>query len=209
MLTRFKRSTDVVFLDPQSSETIVTQNGKKLEIVLSPKMYWVKKMSLPVSSVREVNKLLPSIFEDSLPAGFYSYYAYKNKEEFILFAYEDKKILSLIASKGISTTDIASIRFAQTEFSDLEGAVNINTKESMYIKDTLLILAPSIWVEDAVDLDLSKIKHSKHTIKLQQFGHIVDKKSLYTVGGVLVSLALILLIEQDIRVSMRLLRSFS
>ncbi|MDF1877754.1 hypothetical protein JHD47_07985 [Sulfurimonas sp. SAG-AH-194-L11] len=195
MLTKFKRSVNAVFLDPLRSETIVCEKGKKLDIILSPRIYWVKKMTLPVSTVREVTKLLPSIFEDSLPLGHYSYYAYKHENEFILFAYEDKKILDLIASKGISSADIGSIHFAQTEFEDLEGGVRVTDKESMYSKDRLLVLAPTSWIKESKELDLENIRLSKHSIKLQQFGHIVDNKSLYKIGGILLAFALILIIE--------------
>ncbi len=195
MLTKFKRSVNAVFLDPQNSEAIVCEKGKKLDIILSPKMYWVKKMSLPVTTVREVKKLLPSIFEDSLLGGHYSYYAYKNEDKFILFAYEDKKILDTITQRGITSSDIGSIRFAQSEFESLEDAISINDKESIYIQDGLLVLAPSKWLMESKNLELSELKLSKHTIKLQQFGHIVDNKSLYTIGGVLVVFALILMVE--------------
>lgn len=195
MLTKFKRSNSLVFLDPNDREIVTCEKGKKLVIILSPKMYWVKKIALPLSSVREVKKLLPSIFEDSLPGGHYSYYAYKYEEEFILFAYEDKKILDLISSKGISSADIASVRFAQCEFTHLVGAMSISDTESMYVKDDLLIVAPTSWLQESKDLELGNIKLSKYRIKLQQFGHIVDNKSLYKIGGVMVALALILLVE--------------
>jgi len=195
LLTRFKRSASVVFLDPQMHETVICEKGEKLDIILSPRLYWVKKMKLPVATVREVKKLLPSIFEDSLPLGHYSYYAYKYEDEFILFAYEDKIILDLILSKGISTADIRSIHFAQSEFMDLEDAVSITDKESMYVKDRLVVLAPSAWLTESKNLELTNITLSKYTIKLQQFGHIVDNKSLFKIGGVLVVLALILLVE--------------
>ncbi|SFV50665.1 hypothetical protein MNB_SM-4-432 [hydrothermal vent metagenome] len=195
MLTKFKRSVNPVFLDPLNSENILCEKGKKLDIILSPKLYWIKKMAVPVSSVREVTKLLPSIFEDSLPQGHYSYYAYKNEDDFILFAYEDKKILDLLLSKGISSTDIASIRFAQTEFISLDNAVSINDKQSMYLKGSLLVLAPSAWLSDSQGLELGEIKLSKHCIKLQQFGHIVDNTSFYKLGGILVVFALILIVE--------------
>ena len=195
MFTKFKRSANAVFLDPDGSEIIVCEKGKKLDIILSPKLYWIKKMAIPVSGVREVKKLLSSIFEDSLPPGHYSYYAYKSGDEFILFAYEDKKILDLLLSKGISGADIASVRFAQTEFVSLVGAARINDKESIYLKDSLLIIAPSAWLEESHALELREIKLSKHSIKLQQFGHLVDNKSLYKLGGILVVFALVLIVE--------------
>ncbi|MEA2073471.1 MAG: hypothetical protein U9O86_07790 [Campylobacterota bacterium] len=191
----FKRATTALFLDPSSSEEFSHNKSKKINIILSPSLYWVKKMSLPVKSVREVKKLLPSIFEDSLPEGHYSYTAYKNGEEFMLFAYEDKKILSLLAQKGISSTDIASVHFAQSEFKELSSAFCINEKQCMYIKDELLVLAPSAWISEKEKLNLDDIKLSKHTIKLQQFGHIVDNSSLYKIGAILTLLAFILIVE--------------
>jgi hypothetical protein len=88
---KFRRDTTTLFLDPASKEQLIYDTSKKVNIILSPSLYWVKKMSLPVTNVREVKKLLPSIFEDSLPVGHYSYTAYKHGEDFMLFAYEDKK----------------------------------------------------------------------------------------------------------------------
>ncbi len=191
----FKRATTALFLDPSSIEEFSHDKSKKINIILSPSLYWVKKMSLPVKSVREVKKLLPSIFEDSLPEGHYSYTAYKNGEEFMLFAYEDKKILSLLTQKGISSADIASVHFAQSEFKELSSAFCINEKQCMYIKDELLVLAPSAWISEKEKLNLDDIKLSKHTIKLQQFGHIVDNSSLYKIGAILTLLAFILIVE--------------
>lgn len=191
----FKRSSTTLFLDPNSETIVEFEKGEKLNIILSPSLYWVKKQALPVKSVREVKKLLVSIFEDSLPEGHYSYTAYKHGDQFLLFAYEDKKIISLLNAKGINLVDIGSIYFAQNEFSSLEGAVTLNATQSMYLKDELLVLAPSAWISESKELDLENIELSKQTIKLQQFGHIVDNSSLYKIGAILVILAIILLVE--------------
>ena len=191
----FKRSSTKLFLDPLSQERVEYKKGEKFTIVLSPSLYWVKKTALPVKSVREVKKLLVSLFEDSLPQGHYSYTAHKSGDEFLLFAYEDKKILALLNAKGINRADIHSIHFAQSEFTTLEGALSINATQSMYKKDGLLVLAPSMWIRESSNLDIDSIKLSKETIKLQQFGHIVDKKSLYKVGAVLVIFSAVLMLE--------------
>jgi len=191
----FNRSSTTIFLDPSSEAKIEYLKGEKLSIILSPSLYWVKKIALPVKSVREVKKLLASVFEDSLPEGHYSYTAYKSGDKFLVFAYEDKKILALLNAKGINIVDIKSIHFAQNEFTTLEGAIKINATQSMYLKDEVLVLAPSAWISKSKSLDLGTLELSKRTIKLQQFGHIVDNKSLYKIGAILVILALILIVE--------------
>jgi len=191
----FKRSSTALFLDPSSPAIVEYEKGEKFNIILSPSLYWVKKIVLPVKSAREAKKLLESIFEDSLPKGHYSYTAYKSGDEFLVFAYEDKKILTLLNAKGINTVDVYSIHFAQNEFSSLEGATKINATQSMYLKDEVLVLAPSSWISESKELDLTSVELSKRTIKLQQFGHIVDNKSLYKIGAILVILALVLIVE--------------
>ena len=188
---KFKQSSNVAFLDPQRSIE-VGEKGDKVTLILSPSLYWVKKTKLPVKSVREARTLLESFFEDSLPTGTYSYEVYKKEDEFFLFAYEDKKILALIAEKGLSSSKIASIHFAQSEFDTSEDAFIVNDSEVMYVKEGLVILTPVSWVKDAKDLVLDNIKLSKHKITLQQFGHIVDKKSLYTIGVIALAFIFVL-----------------
>jgi len=199
----FKRSSSVLFLDPNSTEALPYSKGERVDIILSPALYWVKKIKLPITNLREVKKLLPSLFEESLPEGIYSYSLYKKEDEFIAFAYEDKKILALLSEKGISLSDINSIHFAQSEFEELESALKVSETQGMCLKDSLVVLAPLSWMKSYESLNTKDLKLSKHTIKLQQFSHLVDKKSLYTIGAILVLFALILSVELFVATSKR------
>ena len=203
MLSSFKRNTKVVFVDPSDTTPLSLVKGEKLDIILSPSLYWVKKMPLPVKSVREVKKLLPSIFEDSLPSATYSYTAYKQEDEFILFAYEDKKILDFLALKGITIANIRGVYFAQSEFQNSEEAYGVSETQSIISRDGLVVLVPSLWVRESQPLSLEEKTLSKHRVTLQQFGHIVDTKSLYTIAGILGVLAIILMVEIFIASSKR------
>lgn len=196
MFTKFKRDRVTLFLDPNvKQEPFIFEKKEKVDIILSPSLYWVKKLKLPLNSAREVKKLLPSIFEDSIPEARYSYAAYKSEDEYFVFAYEDKKIFDLLAQKEISYANVASVHFAQSEFVAFESAIRINEKQCMYIKDELLVLAPSEWIQDKETLDMRNLNLSNHTIKLEQFGHIVNKSTLYKIGVILVLLALIFIVE--------------
>ncbi|QSZ40702.1 hypothetical protein GJV85_00730 [Sulfurimonas aquatica] len=195
MFMTFKRSSITLFLDPSYKEKIEYDRDKKVDIILSPSLYWVKKVTLPVKSVREVKKLLPSIFEDLLVSGHYSYSAYKTEGGFFIFAYEDKKVLELLSQNEISAADIKSVHFAQSEFKNLESAIKINEENSLYIQDETVVMAPTEWVKEPQDLDLSSLELSKHTIKLQQYGHIVKNSSLYKIAGVFIALIVLVGIE--------------
>jgi len=189
LFTKFKNSYKTIFLDPLMDRVHVEE---KVNIILSPSLYWVKKISLPVKYIREAKKLLPSLFEDILPEGHYSYYAYKEDDEYIVFAYEDKMILELMAEKGISPSSVVNIYFAQSEFCSLDGAYTINDKQTLMVKDGIVIVVPSHWVKETDILTLDDLKPSKHTIVLQQFNHILKKSSFYRIGFVLLFLIVII-----------------
>lgn len=197
---KFNQDKKIIFLDPLTN--ITTVDGK-LHIILSPSLYWVKKVKLPLKYTHDAKKLLISMFEDILPDGDYSYSIYKDKiqdknskeNSFFIFAYEDKVILDLLNTKGINSNNIASIHFAQSELDIIEGALKINDKQSIYIKDSIVTLVPCSWIEEKGDLDLKNIKLSNNKITLQQFGHIVDSSSFKKIAAVLVVFIILTLSE--------------
>jgi len=182
LFTKFKNNYKTILLDPFMEPV---QIEEKINVILSPSLYWVKKISLPVKYIREVKKLLPSIFEDILPEGHYSYYVYKENDEYVVFAYEDKMILELMAQKGISPSNVANIYFAQSELSFMEGAYKVNEKQTLVVKNGIVILVPDSWIKEVDTLKLDDLKLSKHAVVLQQFNHILKKSSFYKIGFVL------------------------
>ena len=187
MFSKFNKQIDTIFLDKDSPEFMIKE---RVNVLISPSLYWVKKVSLPVKYVREVYALLPSLFEDILPKGIYSYSAYKSGDEFYIFAYDDKLILDTLSQKKISSSQIKNVYFAQSELSFIEKPVKINDMQSLYVKDEILMLVPSIWLKENRDLNLATLSLSKHKIILKQFSHIVNDKSLYT----LIAIASVLLV---------------
>ena len=190
----FNKKHKLLLLDPNSDVEIIED---KINIILSPSLYWVKRVTLPVKSIREAKKLLPSIFEDMLPVGNYSYSAYKgsNESEFFIFAYEDKKILDILSDKNISVANVENLYFAQSELLHVDGAMKINDIESVYIKDGILVLVPSSWVQNSDELDLDSVTLSNHKISLEQYSHILDTRTLYKIGAVLTLLIVLVLSE--------------
>ena len=192
MFWKFKRQVDTVFVDSNSADFHIESS---VNVILSPSLYWVKKVSLPLQSLREVKPLLESLFEDMLPEGRYSYEAYKFGEEYFIFAYEDKYILDVLAQKGIPASKINGVYFAQNEFLHLEEAKKIDESDVILVKDDIVILLPANFSAAKNMLDISDIKLSKHRITLKQFGHILNEKSLYTIVALFVVLLLLVATE--------------
>ncbi len=192
MFTKFNKQIKTIFLDPASASFTLDES---VNVILSPSLYWVKKVSLPIKYVREAKSLLPSLFEDTLPDGTYSYSVYKKDDDFFIFAYEDKLILETLSQKGISPTKVNSVCFAQSELNNIDGAIKINEFQSIYIKDDIVILVPCCWIEESGTLNIANVTLSKHRIKLKQFSHIVNDKSLYMLASIFTLLILLMSVE--------------
>ena len=191
----FKSQARVIFFDTDSP---FFQREEMLDIILSPGHYWVKRVELPVKYLRDVKKLLPSLFEEILPKGEYSYTAYRDGETYLIFAYNDEAIVHALNEKGIRTAQINKVYFAQSEFGDLEGAVALNGDNVMMVEKGLLLKLPAYFADSVTALDLSDHKCSSHNIALARYTHIADKKSMILFASSMAVLIAFLMVEWGI-----------
>lgn len=188
MFLKYKQKTKTLFFH---KECEAFESQESVNIILSPEFYWVKKVSLPVKYLRDVKPLLPSLFDGSIPEGIYSYTAYKEGDDYYIFAYQDKLILDALHSKNIKTSQVKNIYFAQSEMKSFDQALYINDSIAMYKEEELFVIVPSLWVEDTLEMDMESLNLTKNTVVLKQFGHLVDNKSIYMLMGVFTFLLLI------------------
>jgi hypothetical protein len=172
---KFNKNQINIFLDYDLNYKNI--ENKNLNIILSPSLYWVKKFSIPTTSLREAKKLLPSLFEDILPDSDYKYYAYFENDLLIGFAYNDKSIIKLLEEKNIPLSNVKSVRFAQNEFNKDLLPCKINEKFCLIEKEDIILKLPCEFASSPKQPDLSNLKLSKHTISVQQYDHIIDSKT--------------------------------
>ena len=193
MFSKLNKNITTLFLDTQS-DNFDTEGD--VNIILSPSLYWVKKVSLPIKKTKDVKPLLKSIFEDILPDGTYSYSAYKGfDKDYFIFAYEDKKIIDLLESKNIKPSQVKHIYFAQSELYNISGAMKINKTQSIYVKDDIVVLLPCCWIKESGQLDISTLKLSNHHINLHHYTHIVDQKALYKIMAISIIFAFLMFVQ--------------
>ncbi|MBL0687296.1 MAG: hypothetical protein JJV95_07505 [Sulfurospirillum sp.] len=185
MFTKFNTIRNTIFLDPNSDKEYNIPKNEKVNIILSPSLYWVKKVSLPVKYARDAKRLIPSLFEETLPLGTYRYYVYKSGDEFYIFAYEDKVLLDALSKANISHVNIVNLHFAQSEMKNLKGVVHVNDEQNLYVKEGLVILVPSSWSKENEELNLYNLTLSKHKVALQQYAHIVESSTIYKMIAIL------------------------
>jgi len=160
-----------------------------VNIILSPSLYWVKRVKLPVKYLREVRSLIPSLFEDNLPPAKYSYAAYKDDDSFLIFAYNDRELLDIIAQKGILSADINNVYLAQSEFDTIEEPISIGDESVLSLQNGVVVKLPAALAREAGTLDLEGHNFSKHSIHLTRINQIADRKSqvvFATILGILI-----------------------
>ncbi len=178
----FRTKAKAFFVDVDSPAYTLDE---PVNVILSPSLYWVKRVSLPIKYLRDVKSLLPSLFEDILPEGKYSYSAIKEGDEFVLFAYNDKEILDLLAEKAITANNLSNVYLAQNEFNTIETPVKVSDESVLTLQNGVVVKLPLALAPNAETLDLNEHTFSKQTIHLTRFNQIADKKSQVVFGSIL------------------------
>ncbi len=178
----FRSKAKAFFVDVDSPAYLLEE---PVNVILSPSMYWVKRVTLPVKYLHEVKSLIPSLFEENLPEGKYSYSAYKDDGSFLIFAYNDKEALDLLAEKGLTSANINNIYLAQSEFDTLEAPLKINEESVLSLQNGVVVRLPALLAPDAAELDMREHTFSKQTIHLTRFNQIADKKSQLVFASIL------------------------
>ena len=200
MFTSFKKQGYTVLLDPKKDVDIEGIEGK-VDLILSPSLYWIKKVHLPIKRLYELKKILPSLFEESLPQGNYSYTAYGKEGEYVAFAYEDAKILELLHQKGIALSKVGGIYFAQYELQEYLP-LRIDATTVLVERDGIVLSVPSILVaHDVLSRDISVHKPSSKSITIEHYSNIIDNKTIYKIAGVLALFVLVVLGEYFVTLS--------
>lgn len=178
----FRSKAKAFFVDIDSPAYLLEGS---VNVILSPTMYWVKRVTLPVKYLREVKSLIPSLFEENLPEGKYSYSTYKDGDSFLIFAYNDKEVLDLLAEKGVTSANLGNVYLAQSEFDTIEASIKIGDSSVLSLQNGVVVKLPAVLAPDAVALDLEEHTFSKETIHLTRLNQIADKKSQLVFASIL------------------------
>jgi hypothetical protein len=197
----FRKTGSPLFVDIHT--TVNAQEKQLFDLILSPSFYWVKHITIPIKSTSELKKFLPSLFEDTVPKGKYSYYAYADGDAYLAFAYDDKQILNILSDKGIGSEQINRVYFAQSEFQDTQEAIAIDANFVLDVEDHVVVKLPKELVSNSVPLNLDEHVFSGHTITLARYTHIATTKSLIQFSlfmGALIAIYMLDLIVSQIKI---------
>ncbi len=178
-------------------EKISIKENILINVILSPKYYWSKKLPLSVKYAHQAKSYAPSCFEGNIPEGNYTYMAQKDGDEFILYAYDDNYIIENLQKIGIQTQQISKVYFAQNEFKNLTTPISLSQNEALINHNGLLIQVPKQMTKECMGVDgyFKTHKLSNFFINLNKFNQIIEFKKAYIITALLSILAIFYMVE--------------
>jgi hypothetical protein len=188
-----------VFLDKNSHFTIV----EKLDVIISPSLYWSRVFEIPVKREGDAIKYLPSLYEEVLPAGEYSYHIKMLEEgKFITYAYNKKMISRYILKSGLTLSQVQGVYFAGNELYSFLP-LRLDTKSVLIEQNSVVLKAPSFCVNECENVEdiLPTLILSKDKIRLDNYMDLVESplffKSALKLGILLLAILFISIVNKQ------------
>lgn len=185
----------------ESKKIFLTTNTKfsqsldsKVDIIISPEFYWVRKFEIPVKTETQARHVLPTLFEDIVnDTGSLTYQVQKLSDNmYLCFAFNNNVVYEAIKKAMIPISNISSLYFAQNECKEF-NSFEVDNQKFMYTSDDILIKVPNQLLDNALDLNrvLNNIKLSSYSVQIKLYNNYIDTKfyySLFAVLGILILL---------------------
>ncbi|MEA3498625.1 MAG: hypothetical protein U9R16_06145 [Campylobacterota bacterium] len=177
-----------IFLNKKSSFTF----DEKVDVILSPELYWVRIFNIPLKNKNDVLKALPTYFEDFFDVEGYEFYVIKlEDEQYLCFAYLESLISQIANDANLKLSQILNIHFSQNEFLDFKS-FKIDNQYLAYHDDILLRIPKNLTNEnDISNIDMDSIKLSKHTFSINKTNKYIDTKSIYLLSFIFILISFI------------------
>jgi hypothetical protein len=186
---KFGKTYRAVLVDDKTPQL---DDKEIVDLILSPKYYWVKIEELPVKYAFQAREYAPSLFDGYIPEGDYSYKAVKKEGKFLLFAYNTKDILESLQALGVKMSQVHSVYFAQTEL--LDRSLKINELNALITHNGKVIKVP-LFMAGECEVQKNEplnVTVSKNKIKLGKFVRFYEKRGAF--AGIIYVLAFLIVL---------------
>ena len=183
-----RNKNKIFFLNRTSNYTY----ADKVDIVLSPELYWVRTFEIPVKSKKDILTIVPTLFEDFLDIEDYKFYTIAlGENKHLCFAYSENTISQAIQNANLNLNQVSSIYFSQNEFKNLNS---FRIEESYFIyQENTLIKVPKEFIDsdNVLDINLDTLNLSTHNISINKINKYVDNKSIYILSSIFLIISFI------------------
>jgi hypothetical protein len=168
------------------------------DIMLSPQFYTIKREKLNIKYRYQAKKLAQSILENLLPADHnYSYYTFKDEDEWVFIAYDIEKIIHFLKPKGVEAQDVSRLYFAEQVAKKFTPAIPLDKENSLsYIQNSATVVPNAILSSEIKHQSFSDDFRPKDGISFaSNIKGIVDKKEAWSIGAIFLLFSFIFFAE--------------
>jgi len=168
-LAKFRSSTPPRLLMVHHTTDGSAFRNERIDLILSPAYYWVRREEVGALSPFAARKIAPSIFHGLIPEGEYHYRVMKTdvKEEALFFAYDEAEIARRLKAQGFDLSLIRNVYLAQNELSMMTTPLLLDDESALIMRENIIVAVPRILCREAEALNPEGLKLSKFRLNLR------------------------------------------
>lgn len=171
----------------------------RVNIVLTPQVYIVKKENLPIKKEYQAKKIVLSVFDDYIKdAKGYSFFVYKDNQDWIFIAYKQDDIINLLKENDIPLSKVENIFFIQQMAPEIKTPIRLTNSNALVVIDGIVTLVPQhILPEDTVYDDILKAVLPKKSVSLSSNLSLLDDKTSIYLSIIFVIFGVLFIVEAN------------
>jgi hypothetical protein len=176
----------------------VSLGEEKMNVMLTPQFYTLKREELPIKYSYQAKKIASSLFEGLLDEeGKYEYFVYEDDGQWVFIAYDPEKIRKFLESKGIFQNNLSKLFFAQQVEHVFEKPVMLTDKEVLMSIDGNVVLLPKTILaeENTINTFDSSIVPRKGVVLPYENSGFVSKKEAIVLTSIFIIFAGVFFLE--------------
>jgi hypothetical protein len=169
----------------------------RFSVVITPQNYLLKKEHLAIKQEYQSKKIAASLFDEFIENNkdAYSFFVYKEDEDWIFIAYNQNEIMELLEEVGISASNVDEIFFAQQLVSSIDKPISLGEDKALVSIDGIATIVPkNILPKDTEYVHISDEVQPKKAVFLSK-EYMLDSKTTLLFSIIFIIFGLLFLIE--------------
>jgi len=170
---------------------------ERFSIVLTPQNYILRKEKLPIKQEYQSKKIVSSIFDSFIDnKDEYSFFVYKEDEDWIFIAYKQQEVIDLLEESGIPSSNVDEIFFAQQMVSSISKPISLGEQNALTVIDGIATVVPkSILPDETVYENELEDIHPKKSVPLSTSNSYIDIKTALIFSAIFFIFAIFFIME--------------
>jgi hypothetical protein len=172
-----------------SSLDVIKVRGK-VDVMVTPQFYTLKKEELPFKYAFQAKRIAPSLFDGFVENMFtLKYHVWQEGNMWVYVAYDPKEILDFLESRGLPKKKIGSLYFADQSVDLFVNPLPLSEEEALVKLDNTMVVVP----RGVLDESMPQLKFSKRftpakggvSLSVSSDNSFINQKQAAMIAGML------------------------